>query len=93
MPKTPKSGAGETRPRKKRRWRRRLLILLGLLLVVGVVGNGPGARWAIRKVVVSQLAKQGAEGDLVVKGQILTGFTLSEADFAGPGPVRLVRFG
>ena len=61
MAKTPKSEAGE--PRKKRRWKRRMLIVSGILVVVGAVGPSRcgGSTPKVTQGVLLCLPMDGAE--------------------------------
>jgi hypothetical protein len=71
-------------PTRKRRWKRRLLITGLILLVLGALANGPGARWLIHRSIRSELTKLGMEGDLRVEGRLSSGFTFLDGNFASP---------
>ena len=79
-------------PTRKRRWKRRLLITGLILLVLGALANGPGARWLIHRSIRSELTKLGMEGDLRVEGRLSSGFTFLDGNFASPDTQAAISF-
>lgn len=82
MPSSKPSPAPDAAPPRKRKWRRRLLITGLLLIILGALVNGPGARWFIHRSIHAELAKLDLHGDLQVEGRLLSGFTFRDGDFA-----------
>ncbi len=73
-------------PRKRRKWLRRVGILLLLFLVFLVWLNGPGIRWLLPHISQHYLEKQSMTIEMKVRGTVLGGLTLHEIQLVG-GPI------
>lgn len=85
-----KGEARKVRVPRRGRWRRRV----GVLLVLGGLAalvDGPGARWGMRQLALSQAEAQGLEGDLVVTGSLHSGIGIADLDLKGEGAIVRVR--
>lgn len=85
-PEEPKQTA-EHVPVKKSRWLRRIvwfiLLLTLIILLLGYLINGVGARWFIKKQLGKIAEQQGMEGTADITGSLLTGFSIENADYTG----------
>ena len=75
-----------TKPR--RRWKRWLLGFFILFAAFLIWANGPGLRWALTKVINSQLEAQELSGDFEVRGTALSGISLHDLSLKGPGLIQ-----
>ncbi|MEO1858134.1 MAG: hypothetical protein ABGY95_12330, partial [Rubritalea sp.] len=80
----------ETKP--KRKWRKRLLWLTGILCASAWALNGPIARWCVHYAIDEGLLSLGMTGGCSVKGTLRTGFTLNQFDYVGTGGIQKLQF-
>ncbi|MFD0892531.1 translocation/assembly module TamB domain-containing protein [Luteolibacter ambystomatis] len=83
----------EKAPRKRRRWKRRVLLVLALLLGISlVVLNGPGWRWIAGRVAAHYLPELGLTGTVDFGGTLSKGeILLRGVDLKGEGAVKSVK--
>ncbi|MFK7909591.1 MAG: translocation/assembly module TamB domain-containing protein [Akkermansiaceae bacterium] len=73
----------KTRPPKRRNWRKRFVILCTLLLTLGWLLNGPLARWAVHYGIEEAMTSLGMNGDVTVKGSVVSGISLHKLNYRG----------
>ncbi len=77
--------AKEKRPKRRKRFRRWILIFLGVLVIGLLWLNGPGLRLIVPKVAVHFLEKAGIEGNFKVGGSLTGGLSFSDLTIRSDG--------
>lgn len=73
-------------PRKRRKWLRRVGILLLFFVLFLVWLNGPGVRWLLPQIAAHYLDKKSMAIEMKVRGSVTGGLTLHEIQLVG-GPI------
>lgn len=87
----PREEKPEDPPKTRRRWKRRLVY--GLLVLIGFLiwANGPGIRWGLKKVISQQIAAQDLSGSFKVEGTALSGISIRDLSLNGKSTIQSVK--
>ncbi|MDF1711406.1 MAG: hypothetical protein P1U90_04165, partial [Akkermansiaceae bacterium] len=87
----PREEKPEDSPKTRRRWKRRLVY--GLLVLIGLLiwANGPGIRWGLKKVISQQIAAQDLSGSFTIEGTALSGISIRDISLNGKSTIQSVK--